>query len=119
MIELKRVLACGVLLLSSSFGAQAAETTYVFASLTGIQDDGTKLSLTGVLVSTTTPTTLALGPVPDRCVNLSLAMLSNPGTYNLTVVTDTEPDPFTGVPITSFAHCRLDLGPLFLRSGRQ
>jgi hypothetical protein len=65
MIELKRVLACGVLLLSSSFGAQAAETTYVFASLTGIQDDGTKLSLTGVLVSTTTLTTLALGPVPD------------------------------------------------------
>src|SRR5215472_9443078 len=91
MIHLKRALACGALFLSSSFVAHATETTTTFAFLTGIQDNGSSVSLTGVLVNTTTPTTLALpADVPDRCASLFFAMLSNPGTYNLTVVTDTE-----------------------------
>jgi hypothetical protein len=90
MMQWKRALACGALLLSGSFAAQATETT-TFSFLTGIQDTGSVISLTGVPANTTTPTTLTLpGGVPDRCANLFLAMLSNPGTYNLTVVTDTE-----------------------------
>jgi hypothetical protein len=115
MIAFKRALACGAILLSSSFGAYAGQTASTFAFLTGIQDDGSSVSLTGVLVNTTTPTTLALPVgVPDRCANLFLAMLSHPGTYNLTVVTDTEsvpPPPFIGGPpvtVTTFTNCRLD-----------
>ena len=107
MIELKRVLACGALLLSSSFGAHAAQTTNTFATLTGIQDDGSSVSLTGVFVNTTTPTTLALPNVPDRCANLFFAMLSHPRTYMLTVVTDTETG-LSGIPFTVFTNCRLD-----------
>jgi hypothetical protein len=116
MIQLKRALACGVLFLSSSLVAHADTNTNTFAFLTGIQDDGSKISLTGVLVNTTTPTTLALpGDIPDRCANLFLTMLSHPGTYTLTVVTDTEfvpPPPVppgqTGSTITSFTNCSLN-----------
>jgi len=118
MIAFKRALACGALLLSSSFGAHAGQTTNTFAFLTGIQDDGSSISLTGVLVNTTTPTTLALpSGVPDRCANLFLAMLGNPGTYNLSVVTDTESmsphPPIDGPPVTVtvFTNCRLDRVP--------
>jgi hypothetical protein len=111
MIQLKRALACGALLLSSSLVAHATETN-TFAFLTGIQDNGSSVSLTGVLINTTAPTTVALPiGVPDRCARLFFAMLSNPGVYNLTVVTDTEIDngPF-GPPttFTVFTNCRLD-----------
>lgn len=115
MIAFKRALACGALLLSSSFGAHAEQTSNTFSFLAGIQDDGSSVSLTGVLVNTATSTTVALPTgVPDRCANLFFAMLSHPGTYRLTVVTDTEsvpPPPFIGGPpvtITTFINCRLD-----------
>jgi hypothetical protein len=118
MIGLKRALACGALLLSSSFSAHAAETTNIFAVVTGIHDDGTNLSLTGVLVNTTTPTTVPLGIVPDRCAKLSFAMLSNPETYKLTVVTETETNTVTGATVTIFINCRLDLSPRTPRGER-
>jgi len=111
MIELKRALACAGILLSSPFAAQATETN-TFALVTGIQDNGSSVSLTGVLVNTTTPTTVDLPVgVPDRCASLFFAMLSNPGTYNLTVVTDTETTgggPIPPMTFTVFTNCRLD-----------
>jgi hypothetical protein len=112
MTQLKRALACGALFLSSSLVAHATETS-TFAFLTAIQDNGSSISLTGVLANTTTQTTLDLpADIPDRCANLFFAMLSNPGTYKLTVVTDTETVTFPpGTPpttVTVFTNCRLD-----------
>lgn len=111
MIRLKRALACGALLLSSSLVAHATDTN-TFAFLTGIKDNGSSVSLTGVLVNTTTPTTVALPiGVPDRCANLFYAMLSNPGIYTLTVVTDTETTGGGPIPpetFTVFTSCSLD-----------
>jgi hypothetical protein len=51
------------------------------------QNDGSTVSLTGVLVDTTTPTTATINAVPDRCVNLALTMIGSPGTYKLAHVT--------------------------------
>jgi len=52
--------------------------------------------------------------VPVRCASLFFAMLTNPGAYNLTVVTDagTVEQPF-GPPqtATTFTNCRLDRVP--------
>lgn len=99
--------------LSTSFGAQATETTYVFASVTGIQyaaGDG-PAAITGVLVNDTTSTTLVLPGFSDRCSNFLLTMTSNSGTYKLTIVTDTEPYPMGGGTSTGFSRCRLDLAP--------
>ena len=114
MIQLKRALVCGALFLSGSVAAQATETS-TFAFLTGIEDTGSRISLTGVLVGTTTPTTLTLPVgIRDRCANFFFAMLSNPGTYNLSVVTDTEtvPQPVgPPVTVTEFTNCRLDRVP--------
>lgn len=120
MVELKRALVCGALLLSSSFAvAQSVPMLTTFTFLTGIQDDGNSISLTGVLANTTTPTTVALGVIPDRCANLFFAMLSHPGTYTLTIEKDTVTDPVFGGTSVVFGNCRLNLSPLGLHGERQ
>ena len=45
-------------------------------------------------------------------------MLSNPETYKLTVVTQTETNSVTGALVTIFINCRLDLSPLIPRGER-
>jgi hypothetical protein len=65
-----------------------------------------------VFTGDTAPTTVAL-PLTglDSCATFVFAMLSNPGTYGLTVVVDFETDPATGHVFTTLTSCRLDRNP--------
>lgn len=108
----KRTLSFAAVLLAASFAAQATDTTYTFTSVTGVLY-GANTSLTGVLAGNTVPTTVAL-PMSglDYCANFVFAMLSNPGTYVLTVVADTEVDQtLPGHVYTVLGSCRLDRNP--------
>jgi hypothetical protein len=105
----KRVMSFAALLLSSALGGQAVAATYVFGSVTGIQY-GTGITITGILANDTVPTTYALPSAQSYCAqNISSflsTMISNPGTYTLTLVVTDGADP-TGPP-ASISSCRLD-----------
>jgi hypothetical protein len=109
MMPLKRVMAFAALSLSSALGAQAVAATYVFSTVTGIQY-GSGITITGVLANGTTPTTYALPGAQAYCgINISSflsTMISNPGTYTLTLVVTDVTDP-TGPP-ANILSCRLD-----------
>jgi hypothetical protein len=111
MIGPKRVLSFAAVLLAASFAAQATPATYVFATVTGVQY-GSNASITGTFAGSTAPTTVAL-PLSglDTCATFVFAMLSNPGTYTLTVAVDIESDPTLPSNITIFNSCRLDRNP--------
>jgi hypothetical protein len=115
MIGLKRVAPCAAILISSSFAAQAVAATYAFASVTGIQY-GADISVTGVLVNDTAPTTITLpkaGPAAsdlDSCKGFVFSMISTPRTYVLTVVTTETSDPLLGT-YTILSSCGLDRTP--------
>jgi len=101
----KRMWSFAGFLLSTSFAAQAAETTYAFTSVTGIQY-GSGTSITGILANTNAPTTATIATsIPDQCWKFLFSMMSTPGTYSVTVVTDTETNPW---PTTTLTSCRLD-----------
>jgi hypothetical protein len=105
---LAAVLACAPL------AAQAAETSYTFDNVTGIEHRGSEVRLTGVLVNDTLPSTVALpsfggGGHYDRCARAFESTLSLPGMYNLTVVVDTLPPP-SPTPVV-FVRCSLTLKP--------
>jgi len=105
MKGLKRMSSFAGVLLSTSLAAQAAETTYAFTSVTGIQY-GSPTSITGTLANTDAPTTVTIGTsLPDQCWKFLFSMMSTPGTYSVTVVTDTEANPW---PTTTLTSCRLD-----------
>ena len=105
MNGLKRMASFAGILLSTSFAAQAVQTTYAFTSVTGIQY-GSGTSITGILANTDAPTSVTIATtIPDQCWNFLLSMMSTPGTYSVTVVTDTETNPF---PTTTVTSCRLD-----------
>ena len=112
MIAWKRVLPVAALLLSASVGAQA-DTIYTFDSVTGIGHRQSNLDLTGVLINNTAPTTVTVpaqlaGGHFERCVTFFNLMLTNPGTYRLTVVTESHVDPSLGITVTNFVRCGLE-----------
>jgi len=111
MIRSKQVLPFAALLLSSSLAAQAVETTYAFGNVTAI-DYGTSFSITGVLLNDSVPTTTTLPAglsILDRCQGFVFAMISNPGSYRLTIAFDSQPNPLDpNNPFYSLTHCRLE-----------
>lgn len=117
MIGNKSVLVAA--LVFASFATQAAETVYTFDSVTAIKHRIYQVSITGVLVNDSTPTTVTLpwndGLNPQaRCERLFNVVLSQPATYRLTVVTDvvTQPDPI-GNPtqVVVFVGCEATAQP--------
>jgi hypothetical protein len=111
MIRLKQVLPFAALLLSSSFAAQAVETTYAFGNVIAI-DYGTSLSITGVLLNNSAPTTITLPmglSIFDRCQDFIVAMINNPGSYRLTIAFDSQPNPLDpNNSLYSLTRCRLE-----------
>ena len=108
MTRLKRVMsfAAVVLSMSSALSAQTvAAGTYVFGSVTGIQYATGGTTITGVLANDTAPTTYALPAASSYCSdNLSgflSTMISNPGTYTLTLVVTNSGVPGAPASITS------------------
>src|SRR5262245_38266098 len=116
MIQWKRVLPGGALLLSASFGTQA-ETAYTFDSVTGIvHRQGATTQITGVLVNDTAPTSVTINyqnsttSVFDRCLNFYTLMLSSPGIYRLAVATEPYTD-LAGNTYTLLIRCGLERIP--------
>ena len=112
MIGKKYILAA--VLACAAFATQAAETAYTFDTLTGIEHRSNEVRLTGVLVNDTVPSTVSLpsfggGGLYDRCARAFENMLSLPGTYILTVVTDALPPP-SPTPVI-FVRCSLNFKP--------
>jgi hypothetical protein len=108
MIGSKRVLIAAFLL-STSFCAHA-ETTYTFASVTKIEHRSSGITINGVLVGGTTPTTVTLPASTDRCVSFYNMLISTPGAYSLAVTTDVQQDSH-GNPINVFIGCSLESVP--------
>jgi hypothetical protein len=115
MIKWKPMLACGALLISGSALAQTTYTSYVFASVTGVEyvQNGNPVSLTGTLVngSSTTLEMSTSNPYPVGCVNAIATMMSTSGAYRLTITYASSVPPLGGPPITSYYSCRLDVVP--------
>ena len=94
MIGNKCMLAAALAL--APLATQAAETVYSFESVTGIEHRIQEVLITGVLINNSTPTTVTLpwpanaSPPHPRCEQLFDVVLSQPGAYRLTVVTDTK-----------------------------
>lgn len=101
---------------AASFTAQAAETSYVFDSITRVQQRASTTSITGVLVSDGTVATVSfpLGGTNlwDRCEQWYGVMVSQPGAHTLTVTVDViyvdPPGGGTPVPVTTFTGCSLE-----------
>jgi hypothetical protein len=115
MMGFKRGTVCAALLLSSSFAANATTTTYAFSSVTGIQygPGNISTSITGALAGAGAPATITFVARPDtNCAGFIMTMISNPGTYSLTIVTDEEaaPPPLGGTS-TSITTCGLSRNP--------
>lgn len=100
---LAAILACGPL------ASQAAETAYTFDSVAGVEHRYNEIRITGVLVNDTTPTTVTLpwgsSSLYERCDRLFNIVLSLPGVYNLTVVTETRVVPDPTIPSLVFNRC--------------
>ena len=86
-----------VLLASVSVGADAAVTDYAFDSVSKVDFQNDRISITGVLRNTTAPFTLTLAEntngdfryIVSRCVPVLLTMLEKPGKFYLNVTGDT------------------------------
>lgn len=91
-----------LVLLTASAGVSAAPATYIFDSVSRF-DIGhgqfvsvSRVSLTGILQNTATPTTVTIDDmlnsdltyVINRCVPVFLTMMDKPGRYRLSVTTD-------------------------------
>lgn len=113
----KRLLASALLMISP-LAAQATETSYTFDSVSAVRERNSNISITGVLVGETSPTTISAptgsGPT-ERCDRLYNLVLSQPGAYLLTVTIDVSyttlpPDP-TPILTTLFVGCQVALKP--------
>lgn len=117
MIRNKNFWAAALLTISP-LAAHAVETNYVFDSVISVRERDSNVTITGILVGETTPTSVVApvnsGPV-ERCDRLYGQVLSQPGVYLLTVTIDTSyvtmpPDP-TPMLVTKFVGCTLSLKP--------
>ena len=117
MIGNKRVLAAS-LLAFGPIAAHAVETSYIFDSVSAVQERNANISITGILVNGSSPITVVVpnnGGPSERCDRKYDLALSQPGAYTLTVTIDTSyltmpPDP-TPVLVTTFIGCTLALKP--------
>jgi hypothetical protein len=104
------------LLAAASFSTQAtAETNYKFDSLSKIKHTSSNLSVTGVIDGDSTSSTVTFpGVAWERCSEFLNLMVTSPGTYFVTLTTDTlytNPPFGDPVPYLAFTGCTLDLKP--------
>jgi hypothetical protein len=110
MIGSKRALVGAALLLAAST-ASAVDTAYTFTSLTEIvEQNGTSITVTGVLANDTVPSTVLLYTPTERCSGFMETLLKNPGAYILKVTTyyTTYPNGTVGYGIN---RCSLEVAP--------
>jgi hypothetical protein len=113
MIGNKYILAAA--LACAPFTTQGAETVYTFDSVAGIEHRSAEVRITGLLANATTPSTVTLpwssGSLFTRCESVFNAVLSMPGAYSLTVVTETRVVPDPTFPSLVFVRCSSELKP--------
>jgi hypothetical protein len=109
-MKTQRILAAS-LLTTMAAAAQAASTTYIFDTVTAIDMDSSRPSISGVLVNTSNVVTVdfldntngSYRFVVGRCVPLFITAIEKPGRYLLRVTVD------PSQPNIQLISCRLEI----------